>query len=192
MTFYYFINCVLLTFAPLVFLYKFTTLSEYGSIWRSSLALCGYIVTQAVKLLIIATVMVPPAPLDYAIDCIGLYYVLTKQQKSSLSEVKILSVALGWSFGESLLTRFVDFYVNARSLQFDWKHLLVAAEANVTLVQNVSICCLLWMTSRGGAKTKPSALILFYLIGLAFVNTNLYLKSALIAALGVSTLLAVS
>lgn len=44
--------------------------------------------------------MVPPAPLDYAIDCLGLYYVLSKQQKSSLAEVKILS-----KYNQNLLKR---------------------------------------------------------------------------------------
>lgn len=47
-------------------------------------------------------------------------------------------IAVGWSFGESLLTRVVDFYINARSLQFDWKHLITAAEANLTLVSHLN------------------------------------------------------
>lgn len=68
-----------------------TTRSEYGSVWRSGLGFVGYILTQMIKLLVIANVMIPPAPLDYAIDCFGLYYVLTKQQKASLTEVKVLS-----------------------------------------------------------------------------------------------------
>jgi hypothetical protein len=189
MTFYYFINCVALTFAPLVFLYKFTSLSEYGSIWRSGMALAGYIITQMIKLLVISTVMVPPAPLDYAIDCLGLYYLLTKQQKASLTEVKVLSVALGWSFGESLLTRFVDFYVNARSMQFDWKHLLVGVDSNLVLVQNVCICTLLWLTSRSGSKKLPSVLILAYLLMLSVIGNNLLYKGFLIGGLSLSTLL---
>jgi len=189
MTFYYFINCVVLTFAPLVFLYKFTSLSEYSSVWKSGLALAGYIVTQVIKLLFIASIMVPPAPLDFLLDCVGLYYILTRQHKATLPEVKILSVALGWSFGESVLTRFVDFYINARSLQFDWKYLLIAGEANVALFQNVCVCSLLWMmTSRTGSKKVPSTLIFAYLVALHFVNTNLLLKASSVAVLGVCTL----
>jgi len=186
MTFYYFINCVGLTFAPLFFLYKFSPLSEYGSLWRSGIGLCGYILTQVCKLLVIASFMIPPAPLDYAIDCCGMYYVLTKQQKASLTEVKILSVAVGWSFAESLLTRFIDFYVNARSLQFDWKYLIIAADANFALLQNVSICTLLWLASRGSRSS--SALIIAYLIALTFVSNTFTYKAISIALLAVSTL----
>lgn len=65
--------------------------SEYGTVWKSSAGLGGYIITQIVKLLFVASLITPPAPLDYAIDCLGLYYVLTKQKKASLPEVKILS-----------------------------------------------------------------------------------------------------
>ena len=43
-------------------------------------------------------------------------------------------MAVGWNFGESLLTRFLDFYVNAKSMQFDWKHIITAIEANLSLV----------------------------------------------------------
>jgi len=161
-------------------------LAEYGSIWRSGIALCGYILTQMCKLLVIASVMLPPAPLDYAIDCFGMYYVLTKQQKASLAEVKILSVALGWSFAESLLTRFVDFYVNARSLQFDWKYLLIAADANFALLQNVSMCTLLWLSSRGSRSS--TALIVLYLIALTFVSNTFSYKAISIALLAGSTL----
>ncbi|RWS24422.1 hypothetical protein B4U80_06443 [Leptotrombidium deliense] len=191
MTFYYFINCVLLTFGPLFFVYKFTPLSEYGSVWRCSIALLGYIFTQICKLLIIATVMTPALVYDYLVDVIGMYWVLVKQQKASLSQVKILGVAVGWSFGESLLTRFVDFYVNARSMQFDWKHMLTAVDANLSLIQNISICCLLWLWSRGGQKL-PIAIVIAYFLALTGFGANLIAKGCLVLALSVSTLFAVN
>ena len=37
-----------------------------------------------------ATLSVPAFLFDQAIDCLGLYYVLMKQQKASLAQVKIL------------------------------------------------------------------------------------------------------
>ncbi|RWS10836.1 membrane protein-like protein [Dinothrombium tinctorium] len=191
MTFYYFVNCVLLTFGPLFFVYKFTSLSEYGSIWRCGIALFGYIVTQICKLLIIATLMAPALIWGYLVDVIGIYWVLIKQQKASLSQVKILGVAVGWSFGESLLTRFVDYYVNARSMQFDWKHMLTAIDANLALIQNICICCLLWLWSRGGQKL-PVAIVILYFIALTAIGANLMLKSSLVLVLSIGTLFAVN
>lgn len=98
-------------------------------------------------------------------------------------------MALGWSFAESLLSRFVDFYVNARSMQFDWKHILVALDANMSLVQNVCICTLLYLTSRSGSKKVPSVLILAYLLMLSVIGNNLLYKGILVGSLSLSTLL---
>lgn len=90
------------------------------------------------------------------IDCIGMYYFLIHHQKATVASVKILSkstclylllyrlyqlpfylvpgLALGWSITESAFTRFINFYMNARSLQFNWQHLITAGEANLALV----------------------------------------------------------
>jgi len=191
MTFYHFINCVLLTFAPLVLLYKFTPLSEYGSVWRCGGALCGYLLTQMGKLLVIASIMTPTAMWDNLIDCCGLYYFLVKQQKASLAQVKILSVALGWSLGESLLTRLIDFYMNARSMQFDWKHILNAGESNVFLLQNICVCSLLWQWNRTGQKLS-FLILLAYFATVNFVAVNLLWKGGATLALAVTTLFIVS
>ncbi|KAI1289578.1 Transmembrane protein [Halotydeus destructor] len=171
--------------------YKFTPLAEYSSYWKCSIGLIGYIMTQVFKLLFVSSIIIPPLPVDIAIDCLGFYYLLTKQHKASLPEVKILSVAVGWSFGESLLTRFIDFYINARSMQFDWKHLFVAAEANIALVQNVCICTLLLMNSRHSSKNSkaPLMVILGYLVLVSFVSQSIVFKGLLAAALGVSTVM---
>ena len=49
------------------------------------------------------------------------------------------AMALGWSVTESIFTRFVNFYMNARSLQFDWQHLITAGEANLALVSALAL-----------------------------------------------------
>ncbi|XP_053202217.1 transmembrane protein 147-like [Panonychus citri] len=188
MSFYYFINCIALIFVPLFFVYKFTLLSEYGSIYRCSFALFAYIITQIIKLLIMATLSVPAFLFDQAIDCLGLYYVLMKQQKASLAQVKILGVAVGWSFGESLLTRVIDLYVNARSMQFDWRHIISAMEANITLIQSICACTLIWNWSRGSNKV-PLIVLIAYFIGQSLIGSSFMLKACLVSIFAVSTLI---
>lgn len=66
--------------------------SESGSIWRCGWAFGAYILTQLCKYSVVATLMIPvPPSIDCAIDCLALFYVLSKQQKASLPQVKILS-----------------------------------------------------------------------------------------------------
>lgn len=48
-------------------------------------------------------------------------------------------MAVGWTVTESIFTRLVNFYLNARSLQFDWQHLIDACEANLLLVSLIVI-----------------------------------------------------
>jgi len=174
MTFFHFINCMLLTFAPPVILYKFSCLSEYGTMWRCGGAAGGYLIIQTCKLFIMASLDTTFAGWGCILDAIGLYWFLIKQQKASLAQVKILSVAIGWTLGESVVTRFLDFYVNARSTQFDWKYVLSAVEANVNLVENICLCYLLWRYNASHVTHKHiqrlcSILIIFYLLVVNFV-----------------------
>jgi len=185
MTFYHFINCLFLTFAPIVILYKCSPLSEYGTVWRAGIGVLAYVVTQVCKLMIIAAIMTPNALWSHLIDCIGMYWFLVNQQKASVASVKILSIALGWSLGESIFTRLVDFYLNARSLQFDWNNLLSATEANIVLLQNISICALLWQWNRNGNKVS-ALIIMIYLISISLFPMSLMSKVG--ALLGLSTL----
>ena len=130
------------------------------------------------KFSIIATLMITlPICLDIAIDCIGMYLTLARQPKAALTEVKVLSVAVGWSIGESILTRVVNFYVNARAAGFDWIHLTRAAESNVTLLQYIATCALLYLCTRpANSKLGPLIMIAAFLIVLQFSHQNLTLR----------------
>jgi len=187
MTFYHFINCLFLTFTPMVLLYKFSSLSEYGTIWRAGVGVLAYVCTQVVKLVTIAAVMTPNPLLSHLIDLLGMYWFLVNQNKASIASVKILSIALGWSLGESVFTRLVDFYLNARSLQFDSSHLLSATEANIHLLQNISVCALLWQWNRSGHKVSI-ALIMVYFVCLSSIEMHLLSQIGALIALSTVTL----
>lgn len=113
----------------------------------------------------------PPIALDYAIDCIGMYLTLLRQPKAALTEVKVLSVAVGWSIGESLLNRLVNYYVNARAAGFDVSHLIQAVESNITLLQYIATCGLLFLCTRSSSsKILPLVILAVYLLSLNFVH----------------------
>ncbi|KAI2811230.1 hypothetical protein RDWZM_003911 [Blomia tropicalis] len=185
MTFYHFVNCVLLTFGPPLILYKFSVLSEYGTLWKPLIGTGCYMITQGVKMLIIAG-LINLSPLwDHLTDCIGMYYFLVHQQKASVASVKILSLALGWSVTESIFTRFVNFYLNARSMQFSWQYLLTAGEANLSLIQNICLCALLWSWGRRSNKIHLSVIVL-YILSISFVE-SIIVKSISLGALAITT-----
>ncbi|CAG2161496.1 unnamed protein product [Oppiella nova] len=101
-----------------------------------------------------------------------MYWFLVNQNKASIASVKILSIALGWSLGESIFTRLVDFYLNARSLQFDWTHLLSATEANIHLLQNISVCALLWQWNRSANKLSIVLIMVYFFRGQPWMLSN--------------------
>jgi len=150
--------------------------------------LLAYVVTQVIKLVVIAAVMTPNPLLSHLMDALGMYWFLVNQNKASIASVKILSIALGWSLGESIFTRLVDFYLNARSLQFDWTHLLSATEANIHLLQNISVCALLWQWNRSANKLSI-VLIMVYFLCLSFIEMHLLSQIGALTALSTLTLL---
>lgn len=65
--------------------------SEYGTIWRPVTGVTAYLATQAIKILLIASLVSLSPFWEHAIDCIGMYYFLVSQQKAIVTSVKILS-----------------------------------------------------------------------------------------------------
>lgn len=55
MTFFHFANCVILAYAPYFIAYKYSSLSEYSSIWKCAQASAVYLLTQFIKMMVLAT-----------------------------------------------------------------------------------------------------------------------------------------
>lgn len=183
--------------------------SEYGTIWRPVIGALAYLVTQVSKMLLIAGLVNLSTFWERVIDCIGLYYFLINHQKASVASVKILSMllkihccmytiylfkffisdmALGWSVAESVFTRLISFYLNARSLQFDWQHLINAGQANLSLVQNICFCSLLWYWNRKNNKAYLGLLII-YIVLISFIESYIVLQIGALLAFSLLTLL---
>lgn len=80
--------------------------------------------------------------------------------------------------------------MNTRSMQFDWSHLINAADANLVLVQNICICALLWYWSRKANKLYLSTLIT-YLLVISILQVGLTGKAISVATFALATLLLV-
>ncbi|UXI17885.1 hypothetical protein NH340_JMT03828 [Sarcoptes scabiei] len=146
---------------------------KYDTIWKSAIGALAYLLTQTSKMIIIAGVFNVSTPLwEHLIDCVGMYYFLVYHQKASVVPVKILSIALGWTVAESVFTRFINLYLNARSLQFDWTSLISAIEANISLIQNICICALLWYWNRKSNKLYLVNIGAYFLF-ISFLQLNI-------------------
>ena len=148
--FLYFVNLVVLTFLP-------AFIVQGGSLFKNFyvvfMGIVGFILTQMAKLLFVAT-FVPEATQGLSfellngvtgiIDIIGIYVTLSMIYKSFNND---LQLAIGWTFGENLFTRFFPFWVGAmRASEFDVSFLIDAFDSNVCLGLNICLVLLMEMS----------------------------------------------
>jgi len=149
MTLLYFGNCIAITFGVPALYYYYNQLSENDKSYEACIyGLVAYILTQLVKMMLIAT-FVPINELETEsfvlteeiskfligsiIEVVGvsviLYYVKGK---------KILAVGLGWAVAESLTSKIIPMWIGARVSEFDWTYLLMALDSNINLIIQVA------------------------------------------------------
>lgn len=161
MTFFHFLNCIAVTFAPYFITYMYSGLAEYSSVWKCVHAGFAYFATQLVKFIALATFF--PASehegekFDFiaefmkstvdTIDILGLYLVIA-YSLAGKGEVRFLAAGLGWSAADCLATRILPFWVGARGLGFDWRYIQMGLESNLNLVHFVAVAGLVWLWNR--------------------------------------------
>ena len=69
-----------------------------------------------------------------SIDIIGIYFVLNSKALQGDKDVKILSVGLGWNYGETITSKLLPLWVGATKLEFSWKFIQMAILANINMV----------------------------------------------------------
>ncbi|KHN87842.1 Transmembrane protein [Toxocara canis] len=218
MTFFHFVNCIALAYAPFFIAYKYSGLSEYSSVWRCAQAALVYFLTQLGKMLVLATFfpasdgegfdLVPELMKSSAdiFDVIGLHVVITYLMAGK-SEVRFLAAGLGWAFAHSVASRMVGFWVGARATAFHWKFIQMALESNIDLVFYIAMPALVWLFSRNdlhaGMKRVVIVLLTFcvfhvfvYQAGVVYLGLRSWLllsvKAALTAGLAAATLVSYS
>eukprot|EP00906_Rhabdomonas_costata_P016882 RCo024253 len=148
MTLLHFVNCALLTFGPPWVIYS-SKLAELN-VWKNVLFVS---ITQLVallgKMILLATFTISSGSLESgsvdwiqevsktvvnAVDVFAVYLLMDSRLLSGEKEAKILTVALGWCVSDSIVTRLLPLWIGARDLEFSWRYLQMAVEANLTLV----------------------------------------------------------
>ncbi|XP_065510745.1 BOS complex subunit TMEM147-like isoform X1 [Caloenas nicobarica] len=167
MTLFHFGNCFALAYFPYFITYKCSGLSEYSAFWRCVQAGATYVLVQLGKMLVLATFFPtwegPSGGFDLlgeflrasleVLDLLGLQGALWRGP--GRGQLRILVAALGWASAELLTSRCVPLWVGARGVEFDWRHLQMGLESNISLARHLAAAALLW---AGGRPELPPAL----------------------------------
>lgn len=134
-----------------------------------------YMFTQLCKMLILATFFPDSlasqdnfnfiaellrTSIDF-IDLIGIALMLSKIPGKGHS--KLISVGLGWSTAELVLSRALTLWVGARGAEFSWIYIQKCLESNILLVQHLATTTLLWLYSRHDLNRKFVPVVIFLL-----------------------------
>eukprot|EP00013_Stygamoeba_regulata_P021762 CAMPEP_0177653368 /NCGR_PEP_ID=MMETSP0447-20121125/13699_1 /TAXON_ID=0 /ORGANISM="Stygamoeba regulata, Strain BSH-02190019" /LENGTH=229 /DNA_ID=CAMNT_0019156821 /DNA_START=13 /DNA_END=702 /DNA_ORIENTATION=+ len=162
MTYYHFLNCVLLTYAPLAIAYKCTSANADGAARTFVLPALFYLLTQFVKMIVLATFVPSPVVGEITIESFEISTELMKAFINSIEYVGIhfalnglsgrrlspIAVGIGWSTVQAVVENLLPLWLGARSIEFQWDFVYMALSANASLCTNVALASLLWLLSR--------------------------------------------
>lgn len=135
-----------------------------------------YMFTQLCKMLVLATFFPDSlatqdhfnlmaemlrASID-VIDLLGIALMLSKIPGKGHS--KLISVGLGWSAAELVLSRALPLWVGARGAEFSWIYIQKCLDSNILLVQHLATTTLLWLYSRHDLNRKFFPITIFLLV----------------------------
>lgn len=83
-------------------------------------------------------------------------------------EHRILVAAMGWATAELLTSRCVPLWVGARGIEFDWRHVQMGLDSNISLVRHVAAAALLWASGRHDLPPKLRVPLGGLLVGVAY------------------------
>jgi len=168
MTFLHAANCLAVVFVPPWMIYQYK-LKEYcessGALVRAGF---WYAAVQLVQLILVAQFVpvVDSGSFDVVqelmkavismCDCAGLYYHFEPKR---MAQGAALGIGLAWGTAESVLNRLVPLAVQARGLQFSWKHTLTSVEANISLCSYMALAVLMRLWVREPSKRTSIAVL---------------------------------
>jgi len=183
MTFFHFLNCMALTFAPYAITYKYSGLAEYSSVWKCAQAGIVYFLTQLAKLMVLATFFPTmehegerfdflaefmKSTVDF-VDLVGMYVIISRSLAGK-GEVRYVAAALGWAAADAIATRLLPFWVGARGLGFDWIYIQMGLESNFNLIHYFAVCTLIWLWSRADLPSNMRNVAVALLVYAAYRN----------------------
>lgn len=178
MTFFYFVSCGAVTFAPCLFLWRLTPLADSPFVYRFLTISAIYLFTQFSKFLLIATFFpeIDPHtqslsfPLEffkstmYLFDLIGIEIALL--YFSHKFDYKVLTVGASWATCQALASKLLPLWFGGRSYQFSWDIIVMAFRSNMELVLLMSTAYLvfLFIHSKREVKYPPKPILLMLAI----------------------------
>lgn len=79
-----------------------------------------------------------------------------------------ISFVTGWAAGESLVSRLMPFWIEARSPHFSWDHLQSSIEANIHLVLHLSFVAAVWLATRRKVGSGVLPVLVCFLTAMCF------------------------
>lgn len=163
MTFLYFLNCLSLTFGPLVLSYRSTALSDLNGYPSLVSIFFYYCLLQIVKLFILAQLPSTFSDAQYSffveisrillqvfVDSFGIAYCIKNARfinKMTSSNLRIFCVALGWSFAHSITHYLVPLW-SAMKIEFGWIYAFMAIRSNIHFLNCVALTALIYQDTR--------------------------------------------
>ena len=167
MTYLHFLNCISLTFGPLVMTYRSTSISELNGYPTLVSIFFYYLIFEGLKLFILAClpssllnifnddtindgfsifVEISRILLDSFFTMFGMIYCYKNGRfinKMQPSTIKILCVGLGWSFSNTITHYLIPLWP-ARQIQFNWKFIFMAIKSNLFFLLSLSLSSILY------------------------------------------------
>ena len=128
----------------------------------------------------------------YMTEIIFLYYSL--KSKNNFAEdqahLRVITVALGWSFTESLLNNLFYYLFNSMGEEFTWEYIRTAIMANVEMVEKMAIVALIQTGNKLREEKKDFAKFLkFLLIAIPIFSLIVGILAFYLVKAGVSEIL---
>jgi len=188
----HFMNCMLLTFGPLIVLYRSSKLFEERALRSCTFAGFGFAATQIIKIFVMATflptpteavavaasvaassITTPPFHLTQelmktAVNVIEYFGVKMTLEGKHLAKyehhVRVLAVGLGWTFAESLILYLIPLWMGARGMEFEWEYVEMGVASNISLLLHIGFAGLVWLRTRTDISQSSKKLLLPALI----------------------------
>mmetsp|Transcript_22052 Transcript_22052/g.44386 ORF Transcript_22052/g.44386 Transcript_22052/m.44386 type:complete len:227 (-) Transcript_22052:89-769(-) len=183
MTVVHFVNCMALTFVPPWIIYE-SKLTGYATVSQMAWAGLYYALSQLAQMVLTATFVpssetgafdltqeLEKAFIGFA-DVYGLFYLLNTKK----GYITAVTIGLAWATAESVFRRLVPLVVEARSMQFSWKHTLTAVEANISVGTHMALAMLIFVgirTRKSSMRNTAIAAIVFQRFGFPVITSCL-------------------
>eukprot|EP01029_Cantina_marsupialis_P025285 TRINITY_DN668038_c0_g1_i1.p1 TRINITY_DN668038_c0_g1~~TRINITY_DN668038_c0_g1_i1.p1 ORF type:complete len:233 (-),score=26.60 TRINITY_DN668038_c0_g1_i1:182-880(-) len=166
---FYTVNCLLLTFAPLVIIYKNSSLSQNNEIKYIMKCIGLYGCARFIEIILMTMALegesgefellqeIFSCSISLLTQIVAIHFAL---QGNRSKHVKILGCTVGFCAAHAIFSKLIPFYICAfRANEFSWDCILSAVDSNVNFISFYAIVSLYYMAMVKKASVFPWILI---------------------------------